>query len=42
MNPYASKELTFIEALDLLNMISGELMADARQRKVKQNIRMRC
>ena len=32
-NPYAAKELlTFIEALDLLNMISGELMADARQR----------
>lgn len=32
-NPYASKELlTFAEALDLLNMISGELMADARQR----------
>jgi len=32
-NPYAAKELlTFIEALDLLNMISGELMADGRQR----------
>lgn len=32
-NPYAGKELlTFAEALDLLNMISGELMADARQR----------
>jgi hypothetical protein len=33
MNPYHGKELlTFYEALDLINIISGELMADGRNR----------
>ncbi len=36
MNPYCGKELlTFLEALDLLNLISGELMADGRNRGPK-------
>jgi len=36
MNPYCGKELlTFFEALDLMNLISGELMADGRNRGSK-------
>ena len=36
MNPYHGKELlTFYEALDLMNLISGELMADAGNRELQ-------
>lgn len=34
INPYFEKQkLTYLEALDLLNLISGMLMADGRYRK---------
>ena len=33
MNPYAGKNLlTLVEALDLLNIITGEMLADGKQR----------
>jgi len=34
MNPYAGRDLlTLMEALDLLNIITGEMLADGDQRK---------
>ena len=33
MNPYAGRELlTLMEALDLLNIVTGEMLADGDQR----------